>query len=178
MTLQSGDVIIVRTGGGWLARVAARLIRLAAALRDQDDLINHVAVVHHTDAAGTLWAIEARPGGVGWVDVARYQNQYLLSTARQPKTDAQRQQVCAAAAGMLGIGYDWHAIGMDAAEMIGLNRLWQDHTWGDDPPAHVVCSALASWVYHRAGLDTPATPWRTTTPADWAEYVLAARWSQ
>lgn len=176
MTLQPGDVIIVRTGGGPAARLAALLIRFGARLRGQDDRINHVAVVHHADAVGTLWAIEARPGGVGWVDVARYENPYLISTAAQPKTDAQRTQVCTAAAGLLGVGYDWRAIGMDAAEAFGLNRLWQDHTWGDDPPAHVVCSALASWVYHRAGLAVPGTPWRTTTPADWAEWVLNGGW--
>lgn len=179
MMIQPGDVAVVRTPAHtWRHRIAGRLIRLGAALRDQANLNDHVIVAHHADTAGTLWAIEARPGGVGWVDVAEYVDGYLLSNADQPKTPEQRQQVCDAAEGLLGVSYDWAAIGMDAAEVFGLERLWRDHTWGDRPPAHIVCSALASWTYGRAGLAAPAPPWRTTTPGDWAEFVLLRRWEQ
>ena len=176
-TLLPGDVIVVRTpDGNWLDRLTSRLIRFGAALRDESNLDNHVAVVHHTDAAGTTWAIEGRPGGVGWVDVAEYDNGYFLSNAAQPKTDQQRAKVCTAAEGMLGVAYDWAAIGMDAAEALGLNGLWKSNVWGEKPPAHVVCSALAAWVYGDVGLAEPRKPWRTCTPADWAEFVMARGW--
>lgn len=177
--IQPGDVLVVRTPATtWRHRIAGRLIRFGAALRDQANLNDHVIVAHHADTAGTLWAIEARPGGVGWVDVAELAEGHLLSNVDQPKTDVQRQQVCAAAEGLLGVGYDWAAIGMDVVEALSLERLWRDHPWGDRPPAHIVCSALASWTYARAGLAGPAAPWRTTTPGDWSEFVLTRGWEQ
>lgn len=173
-----GDVIAVRTPDTtWWDRWSSRLIRLGAALRDEDNLVNHVAVVHHTDAAGTTWAIEGRPGGVGWTDVAGYDNPYFLSNAGLAKTDEQRAQICKAAEGMLGVRYDWAAIGMDALEAVGLDGLWRSHVYGDKPPAQVVCSALAAYLYWKLGLPCPNKPWRTTTPADWAELILAKGWS-
>lgn len=176
-TLLPGDVVIVRTpSSNWLERTESFLIRLGAALRGEDDLENHVAVVHHTDGHGTTWAIEGRPGGVGWTDISSYDNPYFLSNAAQPKTIEQRAKVYKAAEGLLGVAYDWTAIGMDAAEALGLGDLWTNGPWDGKPPAHLVCSALAAWVYRDANLPCPATPWRTTTPADWAEWVLRKGW--
>ena len=63
VSLQPGDVILVRTGG-----LAATMIRFGAALRGAPNLNNHVAVAHHLDAHGTLWCVEGSPGGAGWRD--------------------------------------------------------------------------------------------------------------
>lgn len=43
-----GDVLAVRTSGR-----PAWWIRLGAALKDEPNLSNHIAVAHHTDKAGT-----------------------------------------------------------------------------------------------------------------------------
>lgn len=172
-----GDVIVVRTPQHhWYGRLASRLIRLGEALRDKPNLDNHVAVVHHVDPAGTLWAIGAGPNGVGWTDVSVYDNPFFLSNEAQPKSSLQRDQVCAAAEGLLGVAYDWTAIGMDAVEAVALSRLWRSHPFGTAAPSHIVCSALASWVYQKVGLPAPAAPWRTTTPGDWSEFVLTQGW--
>lgn len=173
-TLGPGDVLVVRTPDRrcW-DRAASYLIRLGAALRDRPNLDNHVAVYHHTDAAGTPWGIEGRPGGVGWVDLRQYDNPWLLTNAAQPKTDAQRHLVCQAAVGLLGVGYDWAAIGMDTADALGLDHLWRvAEDWGAKPPGHVVCSSLAAWAYQHADLDRPPGRMMTTTPGDWSEFIL------
>ena len=65
--LRPGDLLATR-GDGW----ASTMIRLGAAFRDHPNTINHIAIVHHTDDAGTLWCIEGRPGGVGWKDATAY----------------------------------------------------------------------------------------------------------
>lgn len=62
----TGDVVCTRNPGtGWSARIR----RFGAALRDQPNTVDHTVVVHRRDAAGTLWGIEGRPGGVGEVDM-------------------------------------------------------------------------------------------------------------
>jgi hypothetical protein len=171
--LAPGDVMVVRTGGGW----AARLIRFSAALEDKPNLDNHVAVVHHTDAAGTPWAIEGRPGGVGWVDARRYDNPYLLTNTGQPKTTEQRERVCALTVGLLGTPYDWSGIVADAMAAVGAPLLWRTRAFGSAPPAHVVCSSLAAWAYRQAGLAEPGVATRAVTPADWADFILGREWA-
>ncbi len=175
--LLPGDVLVVRSAGNWLDRLTARLIRLGAAIHDEVNLDNHVAIVHHVDAAGTLWVIEGRPGGVGWADAKQYLNPYLQTNADQPKTTIQRDQICKLAVGLLGTPYDWSAIVADGMADIGATGLWKTKDFGDNPPGQVVCSSLASWVYHRVGLAEPSTVRRTVTPADWAEWCLRKGWS-
>jgi hypothetical protein len=180
VNLQPGDVIAVRTPPGrWWDRWASGLIRFGAALHGQDNLVDHVAIVHHTDPAGVLWGIEGRPGGVGWVEVARYDNRYLSSNAEQHKTDEQRAQVCLTAVGLLGTAYDWTAILGDAAAALRLNALWRERDPGDLAPGHVVCSSLAAWIYRKVGLTGPGSLGGNVlyvTPADWAEYFLSHGW--
>ncbi len=177
--VQPGDVLCVRgPDRSWWDRWVGRLIRLGAALRDEPNLDSHVVIAHHTDAAGTHWGIEGRPGGVGWVDLAVYDGPYVVTNATQPKTPDQRAAVCAAAVGLLGTGYDWAAIGMDTLDALHLDALWRDHTWGDQPPAHVVCSALATWVYQHVGLASPRVPWRTSTPGEWTAWILEKGWAK
>jgi hypothetical protein len=172
--IQPGDVLAVATPPS----VFGALIRLGAWLRHRPDHVDHVVVAHHRDAAGTLWGIEGRPGGVGWVDIAAYDNRWLVSNVTQPKTDGQRQQVCTAAAHLLGVAYDWVAIGMDAATALGFDHLWRAGDYGDRPPAHVVCSSLASWVYRQVGLAEPVGPLRYATPADWAQFMIDESWTR
>ncbi|MGH3628139.1 MAG: hypothetical protein ACRDRL_11965 [Sciscionella sp.] len=170
-----GDVLVTR-GSGW----ADRLIRLGAALEDEPDIDNHVAIVHHQDKAGTWWAIEGRPGGVGWVDA----HSYLASSATtnnvgEPKTGEQRQMIATGAEGMLGVAYDWSAIITDGLMVTHLNEVWTQNWNGQGPPAHVVCSSLAAYLYERAGLDRPTIheP-RYTTPGDWEQFIIQHNYAE
>jgi hypothetical protein len=174
--LQPGDVVVVRTGG-W----EAGLIRFGSALRGQPNLDNHVAVVHHKDSSGTLWGIEGRPGGVGWVDVAVYftgaRGQYTLTNALQPKTAVQRDVVAATCEAMLHTPYDWPAIAQDALQDLHLPELWAAK-WNGTTPGHVVCSSLASWAHRKAALAAPATTdARHVEPSDWAQFIIERGWS-
>lgn len=174
--LAPGDVILVRTPQlNWFQRMIGRLIRLGAALEDKPNLVNHVAIVWGTDQMGVQWCIEAQAGGVSWGLTSAYDNQYMISNADESKDDEQRAAIVAAAVGMLGISYDWEAIGVDALEALHLSSLWRMRQWGDKPPAHVVCSSLADYVYAKVGLLHPGDG-RLTTPADWYELFLAHGW--
>lgn len=169
-----GDLLLVRTGG-----LAGRLIRLGAALRDQVNLDNHVAVVHHVDQSGTVWAVEGRPGGVGWVDASHYLNsRWGLNNARQDKTDEQREAIAKVVVGMLGTPYDWEGIVADAMTAIDAQALWGQDWHGQGAPGHVVCSSLAAYAYDKVGLAWPREhSVRMTTPADWEDFVLTGNYS-
>lgn len=169
-----GDIILTRNVSIW-----ARLIRFGAALRDQPDVWNHVIVVSHTDASGTLWGVEGRPGGAGWVDLrATLANRWTISNIDQPKTDQQRAGVVAVAKGLVGTPYDWAGIVADAMDAINAPALWRPAKFGDAAPAHVVCSSLAAYAYLRAGLPGPGDKGdpRTVTPANWGEWILRREW--
>ena len=176
-TLLPGDVVLVRTNG-----LAGLLIRFGAALLDRPNVHNHVAIVSHRDEAGTLWGVEARPGGVGWVDMANYvADVYTISNAEQPKTDAQRAAIVQAAESMLQTPYDWTAIAADAMKAIRADRLWKAKNFGaDEVPAQVVCSSLADYVYAKVGLANPGMvdgdAVRFTTPADWDLFIETKGW--
>jgi hypothetical protein len=171
---QPGDVLV--TAG---TSDTAKLIELGAVLAGEP-AASHVAVMHHLDAAGVPWAIEARPGGVGWADARAYLNDpRTIANSTQPKTAQQRAQVCYLAVKLLGTAYDWEGgIAEDAFNALGLGALWAEK----DPatglvPGHVVCSSLAAWVYDKVGLAAPhPNDWRHVTPGAWAEFVTAAAW--
>ncbi len=170
-----GDVLVVR-GSDW----ASRLIRVGAALRDEPNLDNHVAIVHHQDANGVWWVVEGRPGGVGWADARDYlASPYTTNNVLQAKSPDQRQQIASVAMGMLGTPYDWNGIVADAMTAIGAQDLWAQNWHGQGPPAHVVCSSLAAWVYQHVQLDIPTyhAP-RETTPADWEQFILTHHYAQ
>ena len=173
--LHPGDVVLTRSKGwvGWI-------IRFGAALLDRPNTRNHVIVVHHRDAHGTLWGIEGRPGGVGWVDMTTVLRDRLTSSnAPQPKTPAQRAAVCEAVESVLQRPYDWGAIGRAAAESLRLDRLWGDRDHADGAvPGALICSALADWAYETAGLSNPGAGQRTryTTPADWDLFIQSRGW--
>lgn len=170
-----GDLLLTR-GAGW----AARLIRLGAALLDEPNLDNHVAIVHHRDDAGVWWAIEGRPGGVGWADTGHYlASPYTTNNILQPKTPNQRNQIATVAQGMLATPYDWDGIVKDAMDAIHAQDIWTQNWNGQGPPAHVVCSSLAAYIYQQVKLDIPTVheP-RFTTPADWDQFILLHGYAQ
>lgn len=176
-----GDVIVVRTGG-W----AADLIRWGEALRGWPNIDNHVAIIDSVQDNGIVVAIEGRPGGVGRVDAARYfthpYGEYAYTNWDQPKTDAQRDIVVTVMRQMLNVGYDWEAIAQDALVDLGIPQLWLEewhdaHNGNDTSPAHVVCSSLASWGYHRADLIAPQQEdMRHIEPCNWTQFIMERTW--
>ena len=103
---QPGTVLVTRSGG-----FAATMIRLGAALRGRPNLGNHVAVAHHTDAAGTLWVIEGRPGGTGWRDATAYlASAWTLTNTAQPLTTGQGLAIAKQMEALIGTAYAWDAI--------------------------------------------------------------------
>ena len=166
-----GDVWAVRTSGR-----PAWWIRIGAALRDEPNLSNHVLVPHHQDAAGTWWAIEGRPGGVGWVDCSLYlESPWLITNAAQPKTSIERRSVCATMEALLGTAYDWSAIVADGMADLGFRVPGWDPSWHGTVPAHVVCSSSAAYAYAKAGLPCPKGD-RLVQPADWDSFIINRAW--
>lgn len=175
MILATGDILCTRNPNS----LAAKLIRFGAALRDEPNTVNHVIIVSHRDA-GTLWGIEGRPGGVGYVDVKHaLVSKWTLNNVGQAKTSDQRVQIREAAKGLLGTPYDWEGIAADAMKAIGANTIWASRDFNAAVPAHVVCSSLADWVYDHVGLESPGKKFdRTVSPADWAELITLKGWNQ
>jgi len=172
---QPGDILVTRSNS-----VFGALIRYGAAIRDQPNLGNHVAVVHHIDQAGTAWCIEGRPGGVGWRDATDYlTSRWTVTNADQPKDQYQRTAITAAVHAALGTPYDWQGgIAADAAVALHLPDLWAEK-WDGKVPGHVVCSSLAAWAYAKGGLAHPAyDDLPRTTPADWLQFVLTRAWAK
>lgn len=167
-----GDVLAVSTGDSF----ASRMIRVGEVLRGQAGLNNHIAVVHHqTD--GVWWAIEGRPGGVGWVDARHYlSDAHTVTNIEQPKTDAQRALIATTAEAMLGTPYDWQGIAGDAFASLRVRDLFARDWHGQGVPAHVVCSSFAAYLYERAGLAHPKSSERYTFPSDWTEFCLQRGW--
>lgn len=170
---QPADLLIVSG-----TSLPSKLIEIGAVLMGRDPA-SHIAVMHHVDAHGVPWAIEGRPGGVGWADARGYLNDpRTVTNIGQPKTPAQRQQVCALMVKMLGTAYDWQGgIAQDAEIALHLPRLWTPDASGK-VPGHVVCSSLAAWGYDQAGLPSPSPPaaWETVTPADWKTWCEQKHW--
>ncbi len=172
--VQPGDILATRSPG-----MGGRLIRFGAAMRElvtgqaEPNLQNHVAIVHHQDAHGTLWALEGRPGGVGWRQADDYlASPWTLSNAGQPKTAGQRAAVCKTAEAMIGTAYDWRAIVEDAGAAFGLHGVWAEKA-GGQVPGHIVCSSLAAYAYDRAALAAPEPEdYAHVTPSDWVAFII------
>jgi hypothetical protein len=177
-SLLPGDLVVVRTPGFF-----AWIIRLGQMLQGKPDLRNHVAMLHHT-VNGVNWYLEGRPGGLGWkafkvTDDAYLNSPWTVTNAAQPKTDGQREAVCAAMRRLFGAPYDWGAIDADAASALRLPDWWAK--WGSSSvmPGHVVCSSSAAWAYPQGGLAAPEVDGgRMTEPADWDEFIMERAWSK
>lgn len=170
--VQPGDILCVNTGNG----IADKLIRLGAAVRNEPNLANHVAIVHHTDKAGVKWVLEGRPGGVGWADARNYlASPYTVSNVMQAKTAKQRNVITAGALKMIGTRYDWAAIVDDAAQAFGIDIPGWSPAFGNQVPGHVVCSSFAAYLYAKASLAHPVGG-RNVSPADWVDLILKSHW--
>lgn len=181
--LRPGDILAVNTHSFW-----GWFIRLGAWLRGQDSKHDHIVVIYGRDEVGVLRGLEARPGGVGWVNVTRdYDHAYFVANVGQPKTEEQRTFIAENAKLMLGTPYDWSAIVVAGATVIGAARWraakvlldrWQLIVAAyptDKAPLQVMCASYAVWLTHHApdpALDYPnqhGASW--TTPADWVDWM-------
>lgn len=171
--LQPGDVICTRSNG-----IVGKLIRFGAALLGRSNLVNHVIIVHHFDASGTLWGLEGRAGGVGWIDMTDKVDRFSNANTAQPKTTEQRKRIAELSGQLLGTPYDWEAIVVSAMAALRINKLWRSREYKGGVPGHVICSAFADWVYEEVGLASPGKNGvtRYTTPADWDEFIMEGNW--
>lgn len=177
ITVSPGDVVAVRS-----SNFVSVAIRFGAALLDKPNLSNHIAVVHHLttnpDGSTTLWGIEGKPGGVGWIDMTGYLNsKWTLGNNNQPKTIDQIDHICKVMEAMLGTAYDWAAIAADAFEAMHLPALFGEHWSKSGTPGHVVCSSVAAYAYLQAGLKHPnLNDERRCSPGDWNEFIITRGW--
>lgn len=180
LIVQPGDVLTVHTGGLW-----SWVVRLGPRLRNwlyragEPEHWNHVLVVMPDDARGNRWAVEGKPGGVGWRDLTSsgyLDDPYTLVNNEQSKTAEQRAQICVVMETMAQrhTPYDWPAIAIDIARIV--SPLWgMRDKWGKGVPGHVVCSSAADLAYESVGLASPR-PDRFCTPWDWARFDQEQGW--
>jgi hypothetical protein len=183
-----GDVLVTREGP-W---IVSALIRLGAKLTGRPAFCNHVIIVHHRDARGTLWGLEGRPGGVGWRDLTEPLKGVLTNANNeQPKTEEQRYLIAVASESLLATPYDWMAIAEHTRVALSF---WERvkvfkslpgglsfdaaKEFGEERPAHVVCSAYADWAYEQVGLKNPGgnAVTRMTSPGDWDKFIMERAW--
>jgi hypothetical protein len=177
--LQPGDIVVVRTPGGF--PTPQWWIRLGAALQDKPNLDNHVAMMHHYDSQGVPWGFEGKPGGVGQVDMRSYiASGYTVNNCGQPgRTDADRAKAADLMKSMEGTKYDWQAIGGDGLMDLHVH-LWNDVT-GFNPnlkPGEVVCSSFGAYVYEVLKWAHPdMNTERVCQPADWESWCVSNQYS-
>jgi cell wall-associated NlpC family hydrolase len=173
-----GDVLCTR-GGSWVSRT----IRFGAAILGRPNTVSHVAIYMGLGSDDRPQVIEARPGGVGWLDATEYlKSHWTIDNREQPKTEEQRKQIHDAAIALLGTPYDWVGIGQNAMEAIRAPDLYRSKAWMNKAsPNHVVCSSLADWVYAEVKLANPGKTQQAdkiTTPGDWAEFCITKAWEK
>jgi hypothetical protein len=168
--LKPGDVVIVAMGVWiirWLIYVQSFLTGRAKYKES-----GHVIVVTHRDDQNRLWGIEGRPGGVGWAQLDKRNGKWGIANTDQPKDAAQRSKIVETMKSLLGTKYDYDAYLQIALQTIGINVSWTDFQ-GNQVPTHIICSAIADYVYEDVGLANPGgmKVTRLTTPAQWAEFI-------
>ena len=164
---QPGTVLAVRTDG-W----AGAWIRFGSAIRGKPNISNHIAVVHHTDDSDTTWAIEGRPGGVGWVDATGYLGSpWTLTNQGQLMTLDDGLAVAETCEAMIGTRYDWDAITDDGLADLDL---WHPHL--GVVHGETVCSALAAYAYDKRSLPRPKGSERLVQPSDWDIWCITRGW--
>lgn len=174
--LKPGDVVIVEMGI-WIIRW---LIIIQAFLTGQAKYrkSGHVIVVTHTDTENRLWGIEGRPGGVGWAELTKRNGKWGLANTDQLKTAEQRSKIVETMKSLLGTKYDYDAYLQIALQTIGINTSWTDYK-GDQVPTHIICSAVADYVYEDVGLANPGgmAITRLTTPVEWAAFIAKGEYA-
>jgi hypothetical protein len=176
--LLPGDIVVVRTPGGF--PTPQWWIRFGAALRNQPNLDNHVAFMHHYDSQGVPWGLQGQPGGVGWVDMRQYiASPWTVNNCGQGgRSMPDRTAACLTAEKMLGTKYDWQAIGGDGLMDLHVH-LWNDMTsFHGLKPGEVVCSSFAAYIYETRNWAHPDTGTeRVCQPAGWEEFCTVNRYS-
>jgi hypothetical protein len=156
-----------------------QLIRLGSALLGEPNLDNHIAVLDHKDAKGTWWALEGRPGGVGWADATRYlTGKYTISNQKQILTNQQRAGICVTMQRLINTQYDWDAIVGDGFRDLHLPVLpdpWAEKVGKNGIVAgHVVCSSAAVFAYAQNHAAYPTyTDAAHEEPSDWVKFIMA-----
>lgn len=169
--VRPGTVLAVRSGG-----FAGGAIRFGAAILGKPNLENHVAVVHHTDKAGTMWCIEGKPGGVGWRDATSYlASRWTLTNADQPFTAAQGAAIAQQMEALLGTSYDWESIAADALADLGMHLPGWDAKWKGQVAGQVVCSSASAYAYGKAEVPHPPGD-RGVQPSDWTQWIVTRAW--
>ena len=136
MTLASGSMFVVRTGG-----LAGQLIRLGT--RSQ---VNHAGIVLHEDGS----TVEARPGGAVLGNVKDYKGRLVVVNDLEPLSDDDRHKIVDEARALVGTPYSW----LDIAAL-GLTCLGLRWTWLTKRVARtdrLICSQLVDVAYQRAGV--------------------------
>jgi len=177
--VRPGDVLLTRHGNlRTRAGRAGWLIRLGAWLAGEPHTVDHVIVAHHIDDAGTYWGVQGQPGTVAYVDIKPWlDHPATIHNAAQPKTDEQRDAVCAVMDAMVTgrVMYDWTAIVADALQVVA--PLWRmKDNWGGEVPTHVVCSSAADFAYEHIGLANPHAD-RWCTPGHWERFIRRQEWT-
>lgn len=155
------------------------MIRLGSALIGEPNIANHIAVIDHRDSKGTWWALEGRPGGVGWRDATSYlASGYTISNQGQMQAAsvAQASSVCFWMRKLINTGYDWDAIVGDAQRDLHLPVLpdpWAERDVNGEVKGHVVCSSAAVFAYIKGILKYPTySDMAHTEPSDWVKFIL------
>lgn len=177
-TLVPGTVFCTRSEGK-----AGKLIRAGAALLDEPNLHNHVALFHHWTEA-VPWGLEGRPGGVGWVDMRKYvADKHTVDNRVQPDlTLTDGAQIAAdMEEALLGKRYDWVAIGDATREALHMKDLWEE-TWSGEgtelTAGQMVCSSAAAYFYAQQGLMHPNDgDERHCHPSDWTQWIMTEAWA-
>lgn len=168
--LKPGDVVITEMGVWiirWLIIIQSVLTGLGKYRKS-----GHVIVVTHRDEQNRLWGIEGRPGGVGWAQLDKRNGKWGVTNSDQSKDAAQRSKIVETMKSLLGTKYDYDAYLQIALQTVGININWTDFK-GEQVPTHIICSAVADYVYEDVGLANPGgvSITRFTTPAEWAMFI-------
>lgn len=177
ITPRPGLVLGVRTDHSF----GSEMIRFGSALLDEPNLINHIAVLDHQDKHGTWWALEGRPGGVGWRDATAYLSAaYTVSNQHQPIDDHLCASICFWMQDLINTQYDWDAIVGDGLRDLHLPVIpdpWAEKTGYGEVPGHVVCSSAATFAYIKAGVAHPEyADMAHIEPSDWLRFIITNKY--
>lgn len=175
-TLKPGDVLVIQSsifGVKWLIKLQAIL---SGGWKYRQ--AGHVVIVDHTDSENRVWGIEARADGIGWLDLSKFSGKWYVVNNEQPRTTEVDTRLVTIAREMLGKPYDYMSYLDIALQTLGISDKWTDFK-GNDIPPHFICSALADYVYEKAGLPNPGSfeITRFTTPWQWFRFIDKKQWN-
>jgi hypothetical protein len=158
------------------------MIRLGSALLDEPNEDNHIAMLIRQDAHKTWWALEGRPGGVGWRDATQYLAAgTTISNQNQPMSINQQIAAVQWMDKLINTSYDWDAIVGDGFRDLHLPvppDPWALKTTNGVVHGDAVCSSSAIFAYVKAILAVPPyTDQAHTEPSDWVKFWLANKWT-